>query len=56
MAKTMTAKEVARYLKLNEITVYKYAANGTIPATRVGRVWRFNKEVIDRWIARERKS
>ena len=55
MAKIMTAKEVARYLKLNEITVYKYAAKGKIPAARVGNVWRFNKEDIDRWLAKGRK-
>jgi len=47
----MTTKEVAEYLKLHEITVCKYAAEGKIPAIRIGRVWRFDKEAIDRWIA-----
>ena len=51
MAKIMTAKEVARYLKLNEITIYKYAAKGKVPAARVGNVCRFNKEAIERWLA-----
>jgi len=47
----MTTKEVAEYLKLHEITICKYAAEGAIPAKRIGRVWRFDKEIIDRWIA-----
>ena len=55
LAKIMTAKEVARYLKVHELTIYKYAAQGKIPATRVGNVWRFNKEAIDRWLAQGRK-
>ena len=46
----MTTKELSRYLKLHEITVCKYAAEGQIPAIRIGRVWRFDKDVIDDWI------
>jgi excisionase family DNA binding protein len=51
MPEIMTTKQVAEYLKLHEITVCKYAAEGKIPAIRIGRVWRFDKEAIDRWIA-----
>ena len=47
MAKIMTTKEVSEYLKLHEITICKYAAEGQIPAIRIGRVWRFDKDVID---------
>ena len=50
MAEIMTTKELARYLKLHEITVCKYASEGRIPSIRIGRVWRFDKEAIDRWI------
>ena len=50
MPKIMTTKEIAKYLKLHEITICKYAAEGKIPAIRIGRVWRFDKDAIDRWI------
>ena len=50
VAHIMTTKELARYLILHEITICKYAAEGQIPAMRVGRVWRFDKDVIDDWI------
>jgi excisionase family DNA binding protein len=46
----MTTKELSLYLKLHEITICKYAAEGQIPAMRIGRVWRFDKDVIDDWI------
>ncbi len=49
----MTAQEVAQYLRLAEATVYKLAQAGEIPAVKVGRAWRFKKELIDEWF-RER--
>ena len=51
MAQIMTTNEIAEYLKLHPITIIKYAKEGKIPAIRVGKVWRFDKEAIDRWIA-----
>jgi len=50
MPQIMTTKEIAEYLKLHEITICKYAAEGRIPAIRIGRVWRFDKNAIDKWI------
>ena len=52
MAEIMKTKEVAKYLKLHEITVCKHAAEGKIPSVRIGRVWRFDKDAIDKWIAK----
>jgi len=51
MPKIMTTREIAKYLKLHEITISKYAAARKIPAFRVGKVWIFDKEAIDRWIS-----
>jgi PTS system nitrogen regulatory IIA component len=45
----MTAQEVARYLRLAEATVYRLAQEGEIPAAKLGRAWRFKKELIDDW-------
>ncbi|MFO8089469.1 MAG: helix-turn-helix domain-containing protein [Desulfatiglandaceae bacterium] len=53
MAQIMTTKEVAKYLRLHEISILKYAAAGKIPAVRIGSRWRFDKEAIDRWLAGE---
>ena len=51
MAHITTAKELSRCLKLHEIRICKYAAGGIISATRIGRIWRFDKDVIDDWIS-----
>jgi excisionase family DNA binding protein len=51
LAEIMTTKEVAKYLKLHAITICKLSKEGKIPSIRIGRVWRFDKEVIDAWIA-----
>jgi excisionase family DNA binding protein len=56
LAQIMTTKEVAKYLKLHEITICKLSKEGNIPAFRVGRVWRFDKEAIDKWISGEHKK
>ena len=49
----MTTKEAAEYLRLNYMTVYKLAQKGKIPATKVGGNWRFKKDILDAWIAKE---
>jgi len=52
LAEIMTTKEMAKYLKLHQITICKLCKEGKIPSIRIGRVWRFDKEIIDAWIAR----
>jgi excisionase family DNA binding protein len=47
MSEIMTPKEVANYLKLSVLTVYKHAKQGTIPGFRIGNSWRFDKNKID---------
>ena len=51
MAKIMTTKEIANYLRLHTLTINKLSKEGKVPAIRIGRVWRFDKDVIDEWIA-----
>ena len=50
MAELMTVAEVADYLRVTEKTVYRLLRRGSIPATRVGRQWRFKKASIDEWL------
>ena len=56
MAHIMTTKELSEYLKLHEITICKHATEGTIPAIRIGRVWRFDQDAIDAWVAEAHNS
>jgi len=49
----MTVEEVAAFLKLSKITVYKLVKKGQIPGFRVGNSWRFRKEDIIEAISRQ---
>lgn len=46
----MTVEEVAKYLKLKPQTVYKWAQEGQIPGTKLGKEWRFRRRILDEWI------
>lgn len=46
----MTVEEVAKYLQLNPQTVSRMAARGELPAAKVGRHWRFRREILDKFL------
>ena len=52
----MNVHEVAKYLRFCEAKVYKMSRQGMIPAIRIGKSWRFRKDLIDEWIRREAES
>lgn len=47
----LTLEEVAAYLKAGRRTVYRLAAEGKIPAFKLGGTWRFRRTELDQWIA-----
>lgn len=49
----MTVQELARYLRMKPVTIYKHAAQGKLPGFKVGASWRFKRKTIDRWIAEQ---
>jgi PTS system nitrogen regulatory IIA component len=46
----MTTEEAAKYLQMDVLTVRQLAREGTIPAIKLGRVWRLSQELLDRWL------
>jgi excisionase family DNA binding protein len=46
----MTLEEVAKYLKLQPQTVYKWAQEGQIPGAKLGKEWRFRRRILDEWV------
>jgi len=46
----MTLREVARYLGLHAMTVYKLTREGRVPAAKIGGQWRFKRDVLDEWL------
>jgi len=54
--KLMTIKEMADYLRLSKVTVYKMTRQGKIPALKIGKQWRYNKSEIDTWVKQKSNS
>lgn len=50
MQEVLTVKQLADYLQVNELTIYKKVKEGLIPAVKLGRALRFKKSVIDKWL------
>lgn len=46
----MTVREVAGYLRMHEMTIYRMARQGDIPAYKVGNRWRFNRMRLEDWL------
>lgn len=46
----LTTEQVARYLRVDKLTVYRLVARKKLPAFRVGNQWRFKKSMVERWL------
>jgi excisionase family DNA binding protein len=46
----MTVKEIAEYLDVHPMTIYKYVQDGKIPAFKIGASWRIRRESIKKWM------
>lgn len=46
----MTVKDIAEYLNMHPMTIYKFVREGRIPAFKVGTSWRIKKESMQKWI------
>lgn len=47
----MTAREVAELLRMPTSTVYQLARKGVLPASRLGRTWRFLRPRLEQMLA-----
>jgi excisionase family DNA binding protein len=47
----MTAREVAELLKMPVSTIYQLARRGELPASRLGRTWRFLRPRLEELLA-----
>ena len=53
----LTVVEVARFLRVPKSTVYKLARVGELPASKIGKHWRFLRRDIHEWMhGRSRQS
>jgi excisionase family DNA binding protein len=53
----LTVTEVARFLRVPKSTIYKLARVGELPASKIGKHWRFLRRDIHEWMhGRSRQS
>ncbi len=50
----MTVEQVAAYLQLNKLTVYKHVREGRIPASKIGKSYRIRRSDVD-WFLESQK-
>lgn len=53
MKDVMSIKELTEYLGIGKSKIYEMIKQGKIPASKIGRQYKFSKDVIDQWL-RER--
>ena len=52
----MTVKDVAEYLRMSEAKVYRLVKEGLLPVVRIGKAWRFRKDLLDDWLKESSQS
>ena len=48
----LSVDEIGAYLGIKRETVYKWISDKTLPAHKMGRLWKFKKDEIDAWVRR----
>ena len=46
----MTLREVSQYLRVHEMTLYRWMKAKLVPGFKIGGRWRFKISEIDKWI------
>lgn len=57
MSNLLDVDDLAKYLKLKKQTIYNWLNQKKISGMKIGGVWRFDKQEIDKWLkAKARKA
>jgi excisionase family DNA binding protein len=46
----LSVEEIADHLGVSKDTVYAWISKKSMPAHRVGRLWKFQKTEVDQWV------
>ena len=56
MKKLLDVDDLAKYLKLKKQTIYNWLNQRKISGMKIGGVWRFDKQEIDKWLRSQARS
>ncbi|MDA3959138.1 helix-turn-helix domain-containing protein [Oceanispirochaeta sp.] len=51
-----TIKDLSKYLRIAESSLYKLVREGKIPGQKIGKTWRFFKPAIDSWLSEKSEN
>jgi excisionase family DNA binding protein len=46
----LSVEEIAQHLGVSKETIYRWLERGTIPAHRIGKLWKFKPADVDKWV------
>ncbi len=46
----LSVEEIADYLGVKRDTLYKWITRRALPAHKAGRLWKFQRDEVDRWV------
>ncbi len=46
----LSVDDIAAYLGLKRDTVYRWISERNMPGHKIGRLWKFRKEEVDKWV------
>lgn len=50
LEKWLSVEEIAEHLGISKETVYRWLEKGSIPAHRIGKLWKFKPSEVDGWV------
>lgn len=52
----LSTEEVARYLGVEPVTVWRWCREGTLPCAKIGRSWRIRRSAVQEFVRRSERS
>ena len=49
----LSVEDIAKHLGISKETIYRWLERKTIPAYRMGRLWKFKASEVDQWVMRD---
>ncbi len=46
----LSVEEIGQYLGVKRDTIYRWITEKNMPASKVGKLWKFKKEDVDSWV------
>ncbi|MFA5088332.1 MAG: helix-turn-helix domain-containing protein [Candidatus Omnitrophota bacterium] len=56
MKQLLDVEELAKYLKLQKQTIYNWLNQRKISGIKIGGVWRFDRQEIDKWLKSQSRN